>query len=102
MKFYLFRLIPPRPTFPADMTPAESEMMREHSTYWRDLMGRGLVVAYGPVADPKGAYGIALLRLEDGADARALAIVDPAIKAGAGFTFEVHSMPQLVVAEGHA
>jgi len=28
MKYLLYKLIPPRPTFPADMTPAEAKLMQ--------------------------------------------------------------------------
>jgi uncharacterized protein len=96
MQHYLFRLDPPRPTFPVDMTPAEAALMEEHASYWGGQMGEGRVVAFGPVADPRGAYGIAILRLGDGADPNALALADPAVKANTGFTFEIHPMPQVV------
>jgi uncharacterized protein YciI len=94
--YFLYRLNCPRPTFPADMTPAEADLMEQHGAYWADLLAEGRVIAFGPVADPRGAYGIAILRLSDDADPNALALADPAIKAGAGFTFEVHPMPQVV------
>jgi uncharacterized protein YciI len=96
MQYFLYRLNCPRPTFPADMTAAEADLMDQHGAYWGDLLAEGRVVAFGPVADARGAYGIAILRLEDGADPEALALADPAIKANAGFTFEVHPMPQVV------
>lgn len=99
MNYFLYRLNPPRPTFPADMTPAERALMQEHAAYWRGLMKEGLVVAFGPVADPKGPYGIAIIRLHDGADADALGADDPVIKAEAGFGFEVHPMPSVVLPE---
>jgi hypothetical protein len=95
MKYFLFKLIPPRPTFPADMTQAEARLMQEHSSYWRDLMDKGFVVVFGPVSDPKGPYGIAVLQLKDNADANLLCANDPTIKANAGFKFEVYSRPQL-------
>ena len=97
MKHFLFKLIPPRPTFPGDMTQAEAKLMREHSEYWRHLMSKGFVVVYGPVSDPKGTYGIAVLQLNDDADANALGANDPTIKANVGFRFEIHSMPQVVL-----
>lgn len=53
------------------------------------------MLAFGPVADPKGAYGIAVAQLENGADTLPLADNDPVIKANAGFSFEIHPMPQL-------
>jgi len=97
MKYFLLKLIPPRPIFPADMTPQEAKLMQEHSEYWRHLMSKGLVAVFGPVSDPKGTYGIAVLQLDDDADANALGSNDPTIKANAGFRFEVYSMPQVVL-----
>ncbi len=44
-----------------------------------------------------GSYGIAVLKLEDEAAARAVTVNDPAIKAQAGFSFEVHPMPDAQV-----
>ena len=96
-KYFLYKLIPPRPTFPADMTPAEAKLMQEHSAYWRDLMGKGLVIVFGPVSDPEGTYGIAVVQLEDNADANVLGANDPIIKANVGFKFKVYSMPQVVL-----
>jgi|SRR5436190_12130690 len=95
MAYFLYRLNPPRPTFLHDMTDAERQLMREHVAYWARLMDEGRVVALGPVADPKGAYGIGIIQGDSGDDARALVADDPVIGAGAGFGFEVHPMPQL-------
>jgi uncharacterized protein YciI len=98
MKNYLFRLIPPRATFPADISAAEAALMQQHAAYWSGLMQQGKVIAFGPVADPRGAWGVGLLQLDDGDDAHALGAADPAILANAGFSFEVHPMPKVVVA----
>lgn len=76
--------------------------MREHVAYWTGLMKRGHVVAFGPVADPRGSYGIGIIRLGEGEDASAFGANDPAILADVGFRFEVHPMPQLVLPEPHA
>ncbi len=97
MKYYLFKLIPPRPTFPADMTPIEAKLMQKHSEYWQNLMRKGLVVVYGPVSDPRGSYGIAVLQLDDDMDANTLGADDPTVKANVGFQFEIHSMPRVVL-----
>lgn len=101
MNCFLYRLFPPRPAFLMDMTPVERVLMQEHSMYWRRLMDEGRVVAFGPVADPNGPYGIAIIRLEPGSDVGTLAANDPAITANAGFSFEVHPMPSLVFPEQH-
>jgi hypothetical protein len=101
MHYFLYRLDTPRPTFPADITPAESKLMQEHAMYWRELMKKGLVAAFGPVADPKRPYGIAIIQLQDASDADTIGANDPAIKAKAGFSFEVHPMPSVVLPERH-
>ncbi len=97
MKYFLFKLIPPRSTFAQDMTEAEAKLMQQHVAYWKGLMDEGLVVVFGPVADPKGTYGVAILELEEEADANALGINDPTIKANAGFHFEVYPMDRAVL-----
>jgi hypothetical protein len=101
MPVYLYRLTPPKPDFPADMSEAEGAAMQRHFGYWADLMNRGAAVAFGPVADPKGTYGIAVLTVAGEAEARALCANDPVITAQLGFTFQVYEMPGAVVkAEG--
>jgi uncharacterized protein len=85
---FLYRLLPPRPTFPADMDPAEAEAMERHFAYWRDLMDRGVAVAYGPVLDPDGTWGLGLLDVEDEQSASDLGVRDPAVEEGV-CTFEV-------------
>ena len=96
MSAFLYKLIPPRLSFPADITPAEAQLMREHGQYWRELLERDAVVVFGPVADPKGAYGIAVVIQPGETEARELAAGDPAIKANIGFSFELHAMPQCI------
>ena len=101
MKYFLYKLIPPRPNFPAHITPLEADLMKEHSTYWRSMIARGMVIAFGPVADSNGSYGICIMRLDGYADPRALAVNDPCISANMGFGFEIHPMPNVVhVQEG--
>ena len=97
MPHFLYKLISPRPTFPGDMTQEEGAIMQRHFGYWAGILEEGRVVAYGPVADPKGPYGIAVLEVGDEAEAARLAEGDPAIAADAGFGFEVHPMPDTIV-----
>jgi hypothetical protein len=40
----------------------------------------------------KGAWGVAIVEVEDEADARALAANDPTIKSDRNFKFEIYSM----------
>jgi hypothetical protein len=97
MPHFLYKLIPPRPTFPGDMTEVEGAIMEDHFGYWAGLIAQRRVVVYGPVMDPNGGYGIAVLDVEDDAEARRIAEADPAIGVDAGFGFEVHSMPDTIV-----
>jgi uncharacterized protein len=96
MKHYFFRLNSPRPTFPGDMTPAEAALMGQHTAYWGALMAQGKVVVLGPVADPRGVFGMGILALEDTDDAQALVENDPVAKANAGFSTEIYPMPRIM------
>jgi hypothetical protein len=99
MKYYFFKLVPPRSTFPGDITPAEAQLMQEHSTYWKSHMSQGNVVAFGPVFDPKGPFGIGIIRLEEGEHASNMCANDPTILANVGFAYEVYPMPNVVLPE---
>ena len=68
MNYYFMKLNSPRPTFPGDMTPEERQMMMEHGAYWMEQIKRGKALVIGPVADPKGAFGLGILRVEDPAE----------------------------------
>ncbi len=96
MKYFFCRLIPPRPTFVHDMTEAEAEIMREHVAYWKGLLERGQALAYGPVDDPEGGYGIGIIALENDADLEAIRANDPTILANRGFKFDALPMLRLV------
>jgi len=97
MQHDLFRLLSPRASFPADITPEESAVMREHVGYWKLQMSLGKVLAFGPVADPRASYGIAIVRVGEASEVQSLAENDPAILSGRGFRFEIHAMPQVLV-----
>ena len=76
MKYYLCKLLPPRASFPQDMTPREAEIMQAHAAYCGKLLEAGKAIVFGPVADPQ-----------------AIVADDPVIKANAGFAYQV--MPML-------
>lgn len=61
MKQFLRKLIPPRPTFAQDMTEVERKIMQEHIIYWKDLSDRGIAIIFGPVLDPIGTWGVAIV-----------------------------------------
>jgi uncharacterized protein YciI len=93
MSHHLYKLIPPRPSFgPGDMSDEEAALMGEHAAYWTGLMADGHVLAFGPVLDPGGTWGLALVATGDEATARGFGEGDPAVRSGR-FTFDVHAMP---------
>ena len=95
MTLFLYRLFPPRPkTFASDMTAEELNVMREHARYWHGHAVTGKTLVFGPVADPEGIFGLAVIVAEDGEDIGPLCKNDPAIKSGLGFTYSLHLMPQ--------
>jgi hypothetical protein len=96
MKYFFCKLNPPRPDFAQTMTAEEAGLMEQHAVYWRGLMERGLVAVLGLVGDPKGAYGIAVLTLDDDGDPHALTADDPVIKAQAGLWYDIFPMPRAV------
>jgi hypothetical protein len=49
------QVIPPRPTFAADMTGTKSEIMSKHVAYWTDWTKTSRWL----VAEPSGLYGTA-------------------------------------------
>jgi len=88
----VYKLIAPRPTFAQDMTAAEARLMEAHGAYWKDWADKGIAVLFGPVLDPKGAWGLAVAETQDEAELRAIVVNDPVIKANRGFQFEIYPM----------
>ena len=97
MSHFLCRLNPPRPTFLADMTEDEARMMRRHREFWTPRVEIGVVIAMGPVDDPAGAYGVAIVEAQSRAALDAMLASDPAIVADRGFAYEVFPMPAIAV-----
>jgi uncharacterized protein YndB with AHSA1/START domain len=91
-RYFLCRLHGPRPTFPQDMTPEEAEIMQRHAAYCRELLGQGLAVVFGPVADPKGVWGLAILSVTSEAELQAVLARDPTVQSQRGFRFESIAM----------
>ena len=80
-----------------DITETEGAIMQQHFVYWRQILADGKVIVYGPVMDPEGTFGVAVLQTEDQTDAFRIGENDPAVKSNAGFRFELHSMPDAIV-----
>ncbi|MEP9348924.1 YciI family protein [Xanthobacter sp. KR7-225] len=102
MDHFLLRLRPPRASFPQDASGAEMEAMGAHGAYWQGLAEDGPALAVGPVADPAGIWGMALVEVDDAGHAKALADADPIITAGLGFAYEVMPVPSLILRRGAA
>ncbi len=92
---YLYKLIPPRPTFFADQTNDEAAIMAEHVAYWRANMAAGSAVAFGPVLEPNGVWGLAVVEVDSEDDAQRLPDCDPAVTSGLAHA-EIYPMPRAV------
>jgi uncharacterized protein len=77
---FLYRLLPPRPTFAQDMSSTEASTMERHVAYWQDLLNRSVALAFGPVLDRDDPWGLGLLDLDDEQAARDIAEGDPAVE----------------------
>jgi uncharacterized protein YciI len=96
MPHFFCKLIGPRPTFPADMTADERMSMQRHAEYWKSHMNKGAVHVYGPVMDPKGAFGMGVIEAADMNAAQQFAAADPVMKEKIGFTIEISPMRAIV------
>jgi uncharacterized protein YciI len=79
------------------MTAREGAAMGEHFAYWQGLAERGVAVVVGPVMDPAGAWGLAVVEAGSPDEAQGLADADPVIRAGLGFAYEIHPMGQAIL-----
>jgi uncharacterized protein len=93
---FVYKLIPPRPTFPQDASDAETAIMERHFSYWRGLFDQGNVVVYGPVADPSGTWGLAVVEADTEQEVRAIGAADPAVRSRE-FSFEVYAIANALV-----
>jgi len=65
--------------------------MEEHSRYFDEQFAAGRLVLYGPVMATSGAFGLAVLEVENEAEARQFGEGDPSVKAGLN-RFEFYPM----------
>jgi hypothetical protein len=96
-RYYAVKLFAPRPSFPADITGQEAQIMAEHVAYWTELLNAGTAVAFGAVADPTEAWGLAIVEAGPDTDITALREHDPVIRRGLGARLEIYPMPNAVV-----
>jgi uncharacterized protein len=97
MNHFLYKLIPPRPTFDSDISESEGTIMGQHVAYWQALTERGTAIVFGPVSDPIGSWGLAVVQAETATDVCALGNADPAVVSGVA-RFEICPMPGAIVA----
>ena len=100
MPHFLLRLLPPRPSFLVDMSDKERELMGEHAAFLAGEMAAGRVLAFGPVADPKGPFGMAIVEAPSTATVETMTLADPAIRAAVGFSYEISPILKLITAAG--
>ncbi len=68
--------------------------MERHVAFWTEKATRGIAIAFGPVMDPKGVYGIGVYQVRDEAEMLRLLDLDP---ANSLLKYEVLPMARLVV-----
>jgi uncharacterized protein len=98
MAYFFSKLVPPRATFPLDMSEEERAAMLAHQDYWLPQVNAGLVLLMGPVLDPHGAYGVMVANVPSLKMLEDWQAKDPVILARAGFAFENYPMPSIRVA----
>jgi uncharacterized protein YndB with AHSA1/START domain len=96
-RYFLLRLLPPRPSFAQDMRPDEMQVMQQHTEYWKEQLRRGVVIALGPVADPNGGWGVGIVEVGGPEELAALQEGDPAIKFRIGMRYEALPIPRLML-----
>lgn len=74
----MLKLNPPRTSFAQDMTETERNVMKQHVGYWTNLMNQGKAIAFGPVLDPKGVYGLGIIAAESDEELNTMMANDPA------------------------
>jgi uncharacterized protein YciI len=101
MTNFVYKLVPPRPTFgPGDMSDGEAAIMGRHSAYWSGLLTDGTAVIFGPVVDPSGNWGLGVVRAESEDEVRAISAADPAITSGLA-RVEILPMPMGIGRDQH-
>jgi len=65
--------------------------------YWTERLADGMAVAFGPVADPKGGWGVGIVEVDGPETVKTLEANDPVIRSERGFRYEVLPMPLAVV-----
>ena len=56
--------------------------MGRHAAYWQPFIDSGQMVAFGPVLDGTGSWGLGVMEAEDEEELRAFAVGDPVVVSG--------------------
>jgi len=73
------------------MTDEERLLMGAHSRYFGEQFAAGRLLLYGPVMATSGAFGLAVLEVEDESEARRFGEGDPSVIGGLN-RFEIYPM----------
>lgn len=77
-QYFFLKLNPPRASFTIDMTTEERSVMQQHVNYWKPYVNDGTVIVLGPVMDPRGGFGMAVIGVDDKQQLESLISNDPA------------------------
>jgi uncharacterized protein len=94
--YYVYRLLPPRPSFHLDMTADERAIMDQHAGYWQQKVDAGEVIVYGPVLVGDSSWGLGVFTAGSPDEARTTVESDPAISSGMA-TYELGPMAATVL-----
>jgi uncharacterized protein len=84
MATFVFRLLPPRPTFALDMSDEERDVMGRHAAHWTPYLESGQMVVFGPILDSIGSWGLGVVEAQDEQELRLFAARDPVVTTGTG------------------
>jgi uncharacterized protein YciI len=76
--YFFVKTTNPRPTFHVDMSPEERATMGSHVQYWTDFAKQGRAIAFGPVLDKAGPYGVLIAKFENEESLKQALAEDPA------------------------
>ena len=77
-KYFVLYLLPSRPDFAQTMSENERAIMMKHIAYWTAIMNEGKAIAFGPVIDPSGVYGLGILAVDNENEVKDFIANDPA------------------------
>lgn len=79
---FFYKMLPPRADFHVHQSDHEQQIMQRHMEYWQQQAASKKAIVFGPVFDPAGVYGMAIIATESRDDAEMIAQNDPAISEG--------------------